>query len=74
MCIVLMNGQPGFVCFVGIEDKMHMHVWECRESWVPLGKPQEVMGLDFYEAQANMEPLEVSAMACNHYLLLLLLP
>ena len=31
----------------------------CRDSWVSLGKPQEVMGFDFYEAQANMEPLEV---------------
>ncbi|KAK9863942.1 hypothetical protein WJX84_003683 [Apatococcus fuscideae] len=30
-----------------------------RDSWLPLGKPQEVMGFDFYEAQANMEPLQV---------------
>ena len=32
---------------------------ECRDSWLPLGKPQEVMGFDFYESQANMEPLQV---------------
>ncbi|KAK9863045.1 hypothetical protein WJX84_000363 [Apatococcus fuscideae] len=30
-----------------------------RDSWLPLGKPQQVMGFDFYEAQANMEPLQV---------------
>ena len=37
----------------------------CRDSWLPLGKPQEVMGFDFYEAQANMEPLQVSVLL-NH--------
>ena len=35
----------------------------CREQWVALGPPVEVMAFDFYEAEANMQPVSVPVAA-----------